>query len=102
MAFNHLVETEKLPTAETPKPEKVLVAAVDAAANVLGNTRTVARASYVHPHILGSYGTKNFTKYYAVAKHKSAIAGLEKRETELVSFLEQLFEEEFDLLKSGK
>jgi DNA topoisomerase-1 len=101
MAFNHLIETEKLPDSQTPKPEKVMVQAVDAAANVLGNTRSVARSSYVHPHILGVYGTKNFPRYYEAARRKRLIHGLDRRETELVSFLEQLFRDEFDLLKTA-
>ena len=101
MAFNHLVEMQNLPDEDTPKPEKVLVQAVDAAASVLGNTRTVARSSYVHPHILASYGTKNFAAYYAAARRKHTISGLDKRETELASFLETLFTKEFDLLKKS-
>jgi DNA topoisomerase-1 len=100
MAFNHLVETEKLPEAKTPKPEKVLVQAVDAAANVLGNTRSVARSSYVHPDILNVYGTKDFHRYYEEARKRRSLRGLDKRETELVSFLERLFETEFNLLKN--
>jgi DNA topoisomerase-1 len=100
MAFHHLIETEKLPAEKTPKPEKVAVQAVDTAATVLGNTRSVARSSYVHPHILQAYGTKDFTKYFEQAKQKRTITGLDKLETELVFFLEQLFQDEFDLLKN--
>lgn len=100
MAFNHITEVEKLPVTQTPKPEKVLVQAVDAAANVLGNTHSIAKSSYVHPHILQTYGTKDFMKYYAAAQKKHKMLGLDKRETELLSFLEQLFEVEFDLLQS--
>ena len=99
MAFNHLIETE-LSCEVTPKPEKVLVQAVDAAANVLGNTRSVARSSYVHPDILNIYGTKDFAKYYTAAKKEHSIAGLDTREKELASFLAQLFETEFNLLKN--
>ena len=99
MAFNHLIESEKLPDDQTPKPEKVAVQAVDAAATVLGNTRSVARSSYVHPHILDAYGHRNFSKYFEQAKAKRTINGLDKLETELVFFLEQLFQDEFDLLK---
>jgi DNA topoisomerase-1 len=101
MAFNHLIETHKLPNSQTPKPEKVMVQAVDAAASVLGNTRSVARSSYVHPHILDVYGTRDFANYYAAARRKRLIPGLDRRETELVSFLEQLFEHEFDLVKTA-
>lgn len=99
MAFNHLAETEKLPDDKTPKQEKVLIQAVDAAANVLGNTRTIAKNSYVHPDILQDYGSKHFSKLYEKAKQKRAKPGLDKRETELLVFLEDLFEHEFSLLK---
>lgn len=99
MAFNHLVETYKLPDEETPKDEKVVVQAVDAAANVLGNTRSVARSSYIHPDILASYGHKNFARYFDHAKQQQKITGLDKRETELLVFLEQLFEDEFELVR---
>lgn len=98
-AFDHLIQTHKLPDEQTPKPEKVAVEAVDAAASVLGNTRAVARSSYVHPDILESYGTKDFAKLFDAAKQKRTITGLDKVETELVFFLEELFKEQFDLLQ---
>jgi DNA topoisomerase-1 len=101
MAFNHLLETRKLPAADTPKLEKVIVQAADAAANVLGNTRTVARSSYIHPDLLGTYGSRDFEQYYAGAQKKRAITGLDKRETELLSFLSQLFETEFNVLQKN-
>jgi DNA topoisomerase-1 len=100
MAFNHLVET--LQKSKQPKPEQVVVQAVDAAANVLGNTRTVARSSYVHPHILQSYARENFENYYEKARALSARKGLDKRETELASVLEQLFEKEFAAVRNKK
>jgi len=102
MAFNHLIETEALPAAKTPEPETVRRQAVDAAANVLGNTRAVARDSYVHPDLLSAYGTKDFARYYAAAQRKRPLSGLDKRETELLSFLEQLFTAEFTLLRNGR
>jgi DNA topoisomerase-1 len=101
MAFNHLVETEKLPDEDTPKPEKSVVAAVDAAANVLGNTRAVAKSSYVHPDILTSYMDRHFTKLYRPV-HGQRTKGLDARESELLAFLEQLFDDEFDLLQKQK
>ncbi|HET6924788.1 MAG TPA: hypothetical protein VFH39_03095, partial [Candidatus Saccharimonadales bacterium] len=100
MAFNHLIEAERSKET-TPKPEKVVIEAVDAAADVLGNTRSVARSSYVHPHILAAYGSRNFKHYYDTAARCHKLPGLDKRETELLSFLEQLFEDEFDLLKQA-
>lgn len=99
MAFNHLIETEQLPAQQTPKPEKVAVEAIDTVAGILGNTRAVARSSYVHPHVLGVYGTKDFSKYYESAKRQRQLSGLDKRENELLYFLEQLFAAEFDLLQ---
>ena len=96
LAFNHLIENQN--TEE--KVDKVIIQAVDTAATVLGNTRAVARSSYVHPHILSTYGSKNFDHYYEQSKATRALAGLDKRESELMYFLELLFEEEFDLLKT--
>jgi DNA topoisomerase-1 len=100
MAFNHLVETLK--KSEQPAPEKVVVQAADAAANVLGNTRTIAKNSYIHPHILDIYTHEHFESYYETAKRRRARQGLDKRETELVSVLEQLFEKEFAAIKNQK
>lgn len=94
LAFNHLVENN----SKQQKPEKLVVEAVDSAAQVLGNTRAVAKSSYVHPHILSTYGSKNFDHYYLKAKKSRKMAGLDSRESELVTFLQLLFEEEFDLL----
>jgi len=102
MAFNHLVETQKLPDDNTPKPEKVAVEAVDAAANVLGNTRSIAKSSYVHPHIVQIYTSDNFADYYEAVRSLKPRRGLDKRETELVSILEKLFEKQFSLIKSAK
>jgi DNA topoisomerase-1 len=95
LAFNHLIENRNT----DKKPEKLVVEATDAAADVLGNTRTVARSSYIHPHILEAYGSKNFDKYYRQAQATRRISGLDKRESDLLVFLKELFEAEFSLLK---
>jgi len=99
-AFDHL--TKDFKKDNDTKPEKVVLEALDKAAEDLGNTRNVARKHYVHPHILESYGTKYFAKYYESAQEKSTVQNLSKRETELLRFLEQLFESEFKLLKQMK
>jgi DNA topoisomerase-1 len=98
-AFMHLLEEQQ---AQDKKSEKAVVAAVDQAAAVLGNTRAVAKSSYVHPDLLNAYGSRDFKKYYERSKRRRRVNGLEKRETELLAFLEQLFENEFDLLKQAK
>ena len=100
MAFNHLAETAALPEDKTPKPEKVIVEAVDAAANVLGNTRTIAKASYVHPDILELYKRDDFEKYQKKAQAQRKKVGLDNRETELIYVLESLFAKEFRLLRN--
>lgn len=97
MAFHHLIDHQK----DDKKPEKIAIDAVDAAAGILGNTRAVARSSYVHPHILHVYGSKNFQKYLTYSSAQRKIAGLGRRESELAYFLEKLFEEEFNLLKQS-
>lgn len=101
MAFHHLETVEQLPADKTPKDDKVVVQAIDAAAQVLGNTRSVARSSYVHPDLLGAYGTKHFHAFYKKAQAERKKIGLDKLETELLYFLERLFAEEFDLTKQA-
>lgn len=100
MAFNHFVENEKEASDKSIKPEKVVIEAIDAAANVLGNTRSVAKSSYVHPDILDSYLDKHFASYYRSVKQKRKHRGLDTRESELLEFLQILFEEEFTALKT--
>ncbi|MDB5185078.1 MAG: topoisomerase [Candidatus Saccharibacteria bacterium] len=99
MAFMHLVEENAIDGGK--KTEKVVIEAIDQAAAVLGNTRTVARSSYVHPDILNAYGSKSFDKYYAVATTGRKLPGLDRNESDLCYFLEQLFEEEFTLIKKS-
>ena len=99
IAFMHLLEEDD---KSRKKPEKAVVAAVDHAAAVLGNTRAVARSSYVHPHLLTTYAKKDFGKNYAKAAKARKLPGLDKRESELLHFLEELFKTEFNLLKGKK
>lgn len=100
VAFTHLVEEQQ--KRENKKPEKVVIEAVDHAAAVLGNTRAVARSSYVHPHLLAAYGTRDFKNLYDKASKQHKIQGLDKTESILLRFLELLFETEFKILKDKK
>jgi DNA topoisomerase-1 len=45
------------PTDDERELQSQRIAAVDAAADALGNTRAVARSSYVHPVVLDAHGT---------------------------------------------
>ncbi|MDQ2955494.1 MAG: hypothetical protein M3Y42_00825 [Actinomycetota bacterium] len=79
---------------------KVALAAIDDAAQALGNTRTVARAHYVHPHVLQTYTEHTFEKYLTSSRPRS-IAHLEPEECRLAAFLTELFDAEFSLLTTG-
>lgn len=79
--------------------EKVVIEAIDEAAEALGNTRTVARAHYVHPHVLETYTEHTFGDYLAQAKARP-ISGLHPDEQQLAAFLLELFEAEFSLLST--
>lgn len=84
----------------TRPAQKVVVEAVDAAAEALGNTRTVARAHYVHPHVLHTYTEHTFASYLDKARPVKR-KGLTKDERLLTGFLTELFETEFELLQAG-
>lgn len=93
-AFTYL--KKRLDTDE--KLETVALEAVDQAAETLGNTRSVARAHYVHPHVLETYTSETFADYYKKVKAKQ-IKGLYTSEVELLQFLEILFQAEFDVMR---
>jgi DNA topoisomerase-1 len=79
--------------------EKVVIEAIDEAAEALGNTRTVARAHYVHPHVLETYTEHTFGSYLKLAKPRP-VPGLHPDEQLLAAFLLVLFEAEFSLLST--
>ncbi|HET6210142.1 MAG TPA: DNA topoisomerase IB [Jatrophihabitans sp.] len=86
---------------DSDKPaERVAIAAVDEAAEALGNTRTVARAHYVHPHLLETYTEHTFADYLARSKPRR-LAGLQPAEQRLAGLLTELFDTEFTLLRTG-
>ncbi len=76
---------------------KVVIEAVDEAAEALGNTRSVARAHYVHPHVLETYTEHTFGDYLDRAKPRRA-PSLHPDERSLAAFLAELFDAEFSLL----
>jgi DNA topoisomerase-1 len=76
-----------------------VVAAVDEAAETLRNTRTVARAHYVHPHVLETY-TENTFGSYLDRSRPLELPGLEPAEQRLAGFLRELFASEFSLLQA--
>lgn len=72
-----------------PDAEQRVVQAVDAASDTLRNTRAVARAHYVHPHVVASYLDGTFEQ---LQRRPARLPGLTLDERRLLSFLEALFE----------
>ena len=60
--------------------------AVDEASEFLNNTRTVARAHYVHPHVVGAYLDGTFPELLALRRPPRS-PGLDRDERALVGFL---------------
>jgi DNA topoisomerase-1 len=60
-AFRHL---RTHPASDT-EAERQVLAAVDAAADALGNTRAVARAHYVHPDVVDGYTSGELSRFLA-------------------------------------
>ena len=79
--------------------EREAIKAVDEAAEALGNTRSVARAHYVHPDLLEIYTEHTFADYLARSKPRR-LAGLEPAEQRLAGLLTELFDTEFSLLNT--
>ena len=78
-----------------PAPEQVVLAAVDAAAEVLHNTRAVARAHYVHPHVLECFADGTAAELLSRARvPRTPLLSLDERR--LAGLLDTLFVERFD------
>ncbi|HEU5269671.1 MAG TPA: DNA topoisomerase IB [Jatrophihabitans sp.] len=100
-AFEYLedrLNSERAAATERAVAREV-VAAVDEAAETLGNTRSVARAHYVHPHVLETYTEHTFGTYLDRSRPLD-LAGLEPSEQRLAGFLTELFASEFSLLQT--
>jgi len=69
--------------------EADVLAAVDAAAEALGNTRAVARAHYVHPHVVETYLDGTFAKRLA-ARPRNRVPGMSSDERRLLGYLDGL------------
>ena len=73
----------------TDAREQRVLAAVDAAADFLNNTRAVARGHYVHPHVVSSYLDGSFGELLAL-RRPPRITGLDAEERALAGFLDAL------------
>ena len=90
-AFSYLREQ----VGDGDDPTRVALEAVDEAAGTLGNTRAVARAHYVHPQLLETFGNHTFEDYLAASRPRPA-EYLKEDERALLAFLQILLEKEFD------
>ena len=79
MTENNDHETEKL-------RKQAIVQAADKASEILVNTRSVARSSYIHPSVIKSYENGNLEASLFRGRMR---AGLSKIESALIRFLER-------------
>lgn len=80
------------------KAQRIVNEALDEAADALGNTRSVARKHYVHPHVLETFTERTFGDYLDMAKPVPD-RYLEPAEQQLAAFLHVLLTTEFALLR---
>jgi DNA topoisomerase-1 len=81
-------------------PEQAVLDAADAAAELLGNTRTVVRAHYIHPHVLAAYtaGTFGADLHASARRRQQSLAGPER---DLLAFLKVALESDLDATSIG-
>jgi DNA topoisomerase-1 len=85
VAFRHL--RNHLDSADR---EATVLAAVDEAAEALGNTRAVARAHYVHPHVVDAYVDGRLDTFLSRWRGRAKL-GLDRDEVALLGLLPKLF-----------
>lgn len=79
------------------KTKKIMSSIIEDASELLGNTPTVARKHYIHSDLLSTIQDDRFSEYYKKCESCKAKSGLTKAETQLLLYLEILFNEDFDL-----
>lgn len=80
--------------------EASVVAAVDAAAGALGNTRSVARSHYVHPEVLDGYASGELQRFLDTHDTPDA-EWLDENERLLLAFLSASLDQRAALLKAS-
>lgn len=77
------------PAETSTAMKKNIVAALDAVAAHLGNTRTVCRKYYVHPVIINLYESQKLHQYFSEPAASPHYEGLESEECLLMNILER-------------
>jgi DNA topoisomerase I len=96
IAFGHL--RAQLPAGDHAEAD--VLAAVDAAAAALGNTRTIARAHYVHPDVVDGYSSGELERFLSGRRARST-QWLGADERLLLGFLAELLEQRAGELASA-
>lgn len=89
IAYNYLR------THRADEPDDAVLASVDLAAEALNNTRAVARAHYIHPHLLDTFTAGTFDSYVKATRPRKREL-LEADEQSLLGFLRVLLAHEYD------
>ena len=76
--------------------DRAVVHAMDAAAELLGNTRAVVRANYVHPHLISTFLDGSFASVLA-ASRTPRTARLDPAERRLLGLLRALWQHQPEL-----
>ncbi|MGN6473488.1 MAG: DNA topoisomerase IB [Mycobacteriales bacterium] len=95
-AFAHLREC-----LDADDREAAVLAAIDAAAEQLGNTRAVARAHYVHPTVTEGYLDGGLQRFLARWRGR-ARQGLDKDETALLAYLEKAMRDPLNAIRADR
>jgi DNA topoisomerase-1 len=96
VAFSSL-RSQLPPSDDQGTREQRVLNAVDAVSEFLNNTRTVARAHYVHPHVVQAYLDGTFPELLALRRSPRS-PGLDADERSLVGFLGTLLARYLDAL----
>ena len=78
-------------TGEQAGSESTVLAAIDAAADALSNTRTVCRAHYVHPDVVDGFTSGELARYLKGRRPRGA-GRLDVNEKLMLGFLSQVLE----------
>lgn len=96
IAFNSLIKEVEMHKTDEIKRKKAILCAIDEAAKKLGNTRSMARNSYVHKEMIEVFEEKKFLELHEELKNTRKKQYMTKKETELMLFLERLYDENFE------
>ena len=96
VAFNALIKQVEQREPDEIKRKKAILQAIDEAAAKLWNSRSMARNSYVHKEMIETFEEEKFLTLHEELRSTRKKQYLSKKETELLVFLERLYDENFE------